>query len=158
MKNSKKINSILATIAIAIWIIIGYKIYSATNTNTTVIKKIKNNKTPEKEFNYTIHTYTTDPFLSILSDTAKKIAAPTEVLIVQKAVVNKVVQTLPVYCGLISNKTQQTAILRFEKKYYMLKKGDELNNMIVVSIKDNDISLKTPSGIVKIKRTDVNQH
>ena len=48
MKSSKKLNPILTIIAIAVWLIIGYKIYSATHKHTAVIKRTENNKSQKK--------------------------------------------------------------------------------------------------------------
>lgn len=140
----------LMTIVLLVWGLLFYKIFFSVSrgkivTNSTV--PASGGSTENKLDTYVIHSYSRDPFLSILTDTE----TVDEITIEPVKKIPKVLpKVLPEYFGIIFNGTKNCGIFRSDKQYYFVSPGDTFTKFrlkkiwidsVVLAYDGNDITL-----------------
>ncbi len=127
---------ILLIAVVVIWGTLTYKIYNHFAGNDskpayTAVRPVYKSKLPKKDI-HIIHSYSRDPFLSILADTAQPVipaADPPKLITIPKKPV-----ILPEYMGFFEDGKKKTAIIKNERKTTFVHEGDKWQNITIVHI------------------------
>ncbi|HVX00038.1 MAG TPA: hypothetical protein VHA52_06365 [Candidatus Babeliaceae bacterium] len=148
MKN-KGITTILLIAVACIWGMLIFKIYHAISNNTHSPFHVAEHPAIKNDTvkSYQLHSYTRDPFLSILKDTITLPPSPIVPSTPQhKETIEKRPLILPLYCGLIRTNEVKTAILRMDKKTYFIHEGETFQSIKIKSI-DVDSVMASSDGL-----------
>lgn len=147
---------VLLVAVVAIWGTLTYKVYNhfaGKNYNPIypVVNHINKSKLISPKI-YIIHSYSRDPFLSILTDTAQPVASLTAWPKI--AVISKKPTVLPEYMGFFEDGKKKTAIIKYERKTTFIHEGDKWQKLSIVRI-TTDSLIVTDEGkrqAIKMKK------
>jgi|GEM_PF-6226371 len=140
----------LLVIASVVWGAIIYKIFDRIDAPTPEISKVPiltNGAELEGLDTFVVSAYSRDPFLSILTDTAVKVAYETPSIVQQ---IQEETLVLPEYCGLITSGRTKTAIVKWKKKFENIQVGQSLDQFLIKSISENQIVVITQGKRITI--------
>lgn len=151
MKNKTK-TYVLLILVLAIWGVIGYRIFSAVNPSTPEISQQHLDisfrpQTYHKVDTFSISTVNRDPFLGTLIVEKKKIPKKTR---------GKTIEWKPInYHGTISKKdaNPNIFIVSIDGKQYLMKKGQVFNDVKLVKGNSNQITVSFQGIRKTIERT-----
>lgn len=152
MKNRSTIILLLVAV-LAIWGVLFYKIFNGLYGRDVPIPLRNSSAVPSfpdtiDRF-YSIHNYSSDPFLDILNDTATVIEEVQSTPIIK--VPRPVPKELPAYMGTIQSATKVLCVFRHNKRYYFVAKGDTFlhfrlttanSDSAIVSFENNLLSIR----------------
>lgn len=150
MKNKLNVK-VLLPVVIAIWGIIGYQIYSAFLDEDVTATTIKTEVAfkpiqVEKSDTFMLPVFERDPFLGTLKNTPKK----TTNIKRNKAPIDFLKNVDIDYKGLIvnSNNSETIYVVNYNKVQYLLKKGQEVLGLKILSGTDNNLKIKLSNNVL----------
>ncbi|MDR3678879.1 MAG: hypothetical protein P4L41_02860 [Flavipsychrobacter sp.] len=149
----KNTTILLLIIVVLLWGFIGFKFYKgiiASHQNSTLSKKaILTEQIDTIEENFVLHTYSRDPFLSILKDTISSPITDPPVVKETKKIIKKPFIP-PAYCGIIKNEREKIAVLFLNKRTFFVKERESLNDFKIKRISDSNIQITNQGDLILI--------
>lgn len=147
----------LVVLVTLIWGLVIYRVYNSARPHKQLANDAKTKgQAIADTFDFVLHSYTRDPFLSILTDTVTE-PEPVAPKPVEQHVPDKRPYMAPRYCGQLITNNQKTAILKRNNKFFFVMEGQSFEDVKIRSITADSLVITDGAEKIVIAKSGSNQ-